>query len=152
MTNGSIQAPLWSYKLGLDNGWIPTDPRTSVGKCAALGVPAAQPFNGNYLPWQTGGEGAGDIPPSVTVSYPWPPTKISDALAAPPLMPQYTPTGVVTTLPPPTFTATNDNINGWYDSGDTAPAPTPISGCSYPNAWDAPPGLALPITGCSPGA
>ncbi|KAF9648416.1 hypothetical protein BDM02DRAFT_3129101 [Thelephora ganbajun] len=148
---GSQNAPLWSYKLGLDNGWMPKDPRQSQGKCAALGVTAARPFDGKYLPWQTGGDGAGNIPPSVTSSFPWPPATISNARVVPSLLPQYTPAGSISTLPPPTFTATDVKINGWYDSGDTAPAPTPIPGCPYPNAWGAPDDLALPIAGCTPG-
>jgi len=149
--NGRVEAPLWSYKLGLDNGWMPKDPRDSQGKCAALGVTPTQQFDGTYLPWQTGGEGAGDIPPSATASFPWPPVSITN-IGAPSLMPQYTPTGVVTTLPPPTFTATNVDIDGWFNSGDTAPAPTLISGCSYPNAWVPPLDVPLPIPGCSAGA
>ncbi|KAF9644373.1 hypothetical protein BDM02DRAFT_3122006, partial [Thelephora ganbajun] len=149
--NGKVEAPLWSYKLGLDNGWMPKDPRQSQGKCAALGVTAARPFDGKYLPWQTGGDGAGNIPPSVTSSFPWPPATISNARAVPSLLPQYTPAGSISTLPPPTFTDTNVKINGWYDSGDTAPAPTPIPGCPYPNAWGTPDDLALPIAGCTPG-
>ena len=129
---------------------MPTDPRKSQGKCAALGVSLGT-FNGTYLPWQTGGDGAGNIPATATNSFPWPPTTISNAAGVPSLLPVYTPTGVVSTLPPPTFTATKVTISGWYDSGDTAHAPTPIPGCSYPNAWNAPAGVALPISGCSAG-
>lgn len=151
MSNGSIQAPLWSYKLGLENGWIPPDPRKSQGKCAALGV-ALGSFNGSYLPWQTGGDGAGNIPATATNSYPWPPVTISNAGVLPSLLPVYTPTGVITTLPPPTFTATKVTINGWYDSGDTNPAPTPIPGCAYPNAWAAPSNISAAIPSCSAGS
>lgn len=150
MQNGSIGAPLWSYKLGLENGWMPTDPRKSQGKCAALGVSGE--FNGEYLPWQTGGDGAGNIPATVTASYPWPPATISDAGGRPSVLPQYTPTGSISTLPPPTFTATKVTIDGWYDNGDTMPAPTPISGCSYPDAWGTATDIAVPIAGCTPGA
>ena len=150
--NGRVESPLWSYKLGLDNGWLPKDPRDSQGKCAALGVTPAQPFSGSYLPWQTGGDGAGSIPPSVTASYPWPPVSIVGG-GAPSIMPQYTPTGSITTLPPPTFTPSNPNVDGWYNTGDTAPAPTPIPGCAYPSAWASPSAEAvLPIASCSPGA
>ena len=146
MANGSIGSPLWSYQLGLENGWIPTDPRKSQGKCAALGVSAGN-FSGTYLPWQTGGDGAGNLPATATASYPWPPVTISTG-GPPSVLPQYTPAGSISTLPPPTFTATKVNINGWYDSGDTMPAPTPVSGCSYPNAWASPTTIAVPIAGC----
>ena len=147
MANGSIRAPLWSYRLGLENGWMPTDPRKSQGKCAALGVNSQ--FSGTYLPWQTGGDGAGSIPASVSALYPWPPATISNG-GAPAVLPQYTPTGSISTLPPPTFTATKVSINGWHDSSDTVLAPTPISGCSYPNAWASENG-GVAVAGCSPG-
>jgi hypothetical protein len=28
--NNSPRSPLWSYRLGLQNSWIPTDPRVAV--------------------------------------------------------------------------------------------------------------------------
>ncbi|KAF9783831.1 glycoside hydrolase family 5 protein [Thelephora terrestris] len=149
MQNGSIGAPLWSYQLGLQNGWIPSDPRTSQGKCDALGVTGK--FDGTYLPWQTGGSGAGNVPASVSASYPWPPATISSG-GVPSVLPQYTLSGSISTLPPPTFTATKVTIDGWYDSGDTLPAPTPMPGCPYPNAWGGPTTIAVPIAGCTPAA
>jgi hypothetical protein len=33
-----MPSPLWSYQLGLQTGFMPTDPRHSVGIRAALGV------------------------------------------------------------------------------------------------------------------
>ena len=145
-----MRAPLWSYKLGLENGWMPKDPRKSRGKCAALGV--TNQFNGTYLPWQTGGDGAGSIPTSISASYPWPPSTISNAGGPPSVLPQYTPTGSISTLPPPTFTATKVSLNGWHESSDNVPAPTPIAGCTYPNAWAADTAdVAVPIAGCLPG-
>ncbi|KAF9783809.1 glycoside hydrolase [Thelephora terrestris] len=149
MANGSIGAPLWSYQLGLQNGWISPDPRKSQGKCAALGVTGE--FNGTYLPWQTGGGGAGNVPASVSASYPWPPATISGG-GVPSVLPQYTLTGSISTLPPPTFTATKVTIDGWYDTGDTLPAPTPMPGCAYPNAWGPVTQLPVPIAGCTPAA
>ena len=126
---------------------MPTDPRQSQGKCAALGV--AGNFTGTYLPWQTGGEGAGNIPATVSASYPWPPATISGG-GVPSVLPQYTPTGTISTLPPPTFTATKVTIDGWYDTGDTMPGPTTMPGCAYPNAWGTATDVAVPITGCTP--
>jgi glucan 1,3-beta-glucosidase len=121
---------------------MPTDPREAVGMCASLGVSGGAPFDGTYPePWMTGGAGAGDIPPSVSAQYPWPPSSISSAGAAGSLLPTYTPTGTIPTLPPPSLTATPttsvDVGDGWFDPQDTAGAMTPVAGCSYPNAWDA---------------
>ncbi|KAJ7351362.1 hypothetical protein DFH08DRAFT_992784 [Mycena albidolilacea] len=42
--DGGIPSPLWSYQFGLQTGFMPTDPRHSVGICAALGV-VKDPFD-----------------------------------------------------------------------------------------------------------
>jgi hypothetical protein len=57
---GVVRSPLWSYRLGLQNGFMPTGPRDSVGVYAALGV-AKDPFTGVFSAWQTGGAGVGTI-------------------------------------------------------------------------------------------
>ncbi|KAG1804107.1 glycoside hydrolase family 5 protein [Suillus subaureus] len=142
-TTNSVQSPLWSYQLGLQNGWIPTDPRTAVGTCAALGVTGPQ-FDGVYEAYQTGGPGAGTIVASSVTSYgQYPPTPINGLTvgAIQSLLPTYTSTSAVPTLPPPTFSPSPSPSvsagNGWFDSGDTGLAPTQVQGCTYPNAWDA---------------
>ncbi|KAG6917252.1 hypothetical protein DXG01_003284 [Tephrocybe rancida] len=140
-TAGIVESPLWSYQLGLRNGWIPKDPRTALGTCAALGV-SGPSFDGTFEPWQTGGAGAGTIAATSTAIYPWPPATISNAGVPGNQLPTYTPTGTVATLAPPTLTASAtksiDVGNGWYDAQDTTGAPTPIAGCTYPpDAWDA---------------
>ncbi|KAJ7054682.1 glycoside hydrolase family 5 protein [Mycena amicta] len=147
--NGIVGAPLWSYKLGLDEGWMPTDPRNSIGACAARGV-ANAPFDGTYSAWQTGGAGAGTIAATATAEFgTWPPTSIANvAPAVMTVMPTYTPTASVTTLayttPIPSGTVTAAAVtatptvpvgNGWKDSGDTALAMTAVKGCAYPDAW-----------------
>ncbi|KAJ7846590.1 glycoside hydrolase superfamily [Mycena olivaceomarginata] len=66
-TDGVVRAPLWSYQLGLEGGWMPTDPRTANGKCAAIGTQGT-PFDGTFNAWQTGGEGAGTIDPAAISS------------------------------------------------------------------------------------
>lgn len=107
----------------------------------ACGPPAGPIFADSFQPWMTGGAGAGVIAPAQTSPYPYPPL----TLEAPPypasLLPSYTSTGAISTLPPPTYTntkgATINAGNGWFDAQDKMAAPTPIAGCSYPNAWDA---------------
>jgi aryl-phospho-beta-D-glucosidase BglC (GH1 family) len=146
-TSGTVEAPVWSYQLGLQNGWLPTDPRVATGKCRALGG-TQEPFAGTYSAWQTGGPGAGTIAPIETVSFPWPPTTISDiqgAIYA--ALPTYTPTGTIPTLPPPQLTPSVSQENGWFDAQDTAGAMTAISGCTYPNAWDSS-GVVAPTVPC----
>lgn len=126
--------------MGLEGGWIPEDPRTAVGTCAALGV-TGQEFDGNFEPWQTGGAGAGDIPAASTSQFPWPPATIAGVNVAVTQLPSYTSTAPIVSLPPPTMTATAtksvDFGSGWLNAQDTALAPTAIAGCQYPDAWDA---------------
>jgi len=147
-TSGEVESPLWSYSLGLTNGWIPKDPRTASGKCKALGV-GDPVFSGTYSSWQTGGAGAGLL---ASAAYPWPPATLSGlGGAAYAALPTYTPTGVVTTLPPPQITATVSQGNGWFNAKDTAGAMVTVAGCPYPNAWDSAAAVA-PTAACPAGA
>ncbi|TFK88056.1 glycoside hydrolase family 5 protein [Polyporus arcularius HHB13444] len=136
---GRVEAPLWSYKLGLDNGWIPTDPREAQGLCASLNLGGNTPWNGTYQPWQTGGSGAGTIAATALASFSqYPPPAISNVNGEDPAqLPMYTATSAVPTLPTPTtFTAaTTTGGDGWADPADTSLAAVPIAGCVYPNAW-----------------
>jgi len=139
--DNSPRAPLWSYKLGLDNGWIPKNPRDATGHCAAVGVAPGAPFDGNFQPYQTG-DGSGVIAPAILASFgEWPPTSIGLVPDAA-LLPTYTATGPVPTLPPatypaPTPAATIDGGDGWFNDADTVPGMSTVAGCPYPNAWDA---------------
>ena len=142
-TSSHVEAPLWSYKLGLEQGRMPTDPRTALGRCAALGI-SGPSFDGTYLSWQTSGAGAGTISPASISSYPYLPTSIAGltAGAIQAHLPTYTLTcSPVPTFPPPTFSpsppASVSIGNGWFDSNDQALSPTEVSGCSYLNVWDA---------------
>lgn len=124
-----------------------------MGKCAEVGI-AGAPFNGQYAPWQTGGSGAGTIVPSFVSQYgQWPPALkggFNHTTVAASLLPMYTSTGLVASLPPLTLTASATHSisvgNGWFDPSDSAPGVTAIAGCTYPNAWSA---VSLPIpTAC----
>lgn len=133
---GLVESPAWSYSLGLQEGWMPTDPRSAVGAC---GNPT--PFAGPLSAWQTGGSGAGTIAASATSSITWPPTSISNGGFATAL-PSYTPTGTVATLPAAVFTGTSKASgsqttggNGWFDPSDTASGMVAIATCSYLDPW-----------------
>ena len=150
-TTNTVRAPLWSYSLGLAQGWMPADPRTASGKCQSLDANMA-PFDGTFAPWMTGGAGAGNIAPAATQGLAWPPAEFTDVpQASMASLPQYTATGTVSTLPPPSFSAsaTASVGNGWFDASDNAPAVTPIAGCAYPDAWDAE-DAQIPVSGCLP--
>jgi glucan 1,3-beta-glucosidase len=133
---------LWSYSLGLQLGYIPTDPRKALGICKGLGVTGTN-FDGNYLPWQTGGAGAGTIDPASVAAFPYPPATISNVAAgAMAFLPTYAQSGQLSTLPPatPTAKATKsvDYGDGWYNSADNSGMATPIASCTYaPDAWSA---------------
>lgn len=149
--SGVVEAPQWSYSLGLQNGWMPLDPRTASGICADQGI-----WSPPLQPWQTGGAGAGQVAASVIQEYAWPPATISNAGAVT-LLPSYTPTGTVATLPPPTFTVTSGKSvstanagKGWQNASDTAGEMVAIATCSYLNPWIGP-GVAPPSPLCQSG-
>ncbi|TDL22949.1 glycoside hydrolase [Rickenella mellea] len=152
-TTGKDNSPLWSYKAGLEGGWMPTDPRTATGTCAKLGN-AAPAFAGPYSSWQTGGAGAGTIAASASAQFPWPPASLNGGGAPASLAYTYTQTGPIPTLPPPTLTLTGAaasktaGVNGWKDPQDTVGDYVTVAGCTYPNAWDAT-GAALPAAQCT---
>ncbi|KIY43608.1 glycoside hydrolase family 5 protein, partial [Fistulina hepatica ATCC 64428] len=134
---GKVPSPAWSYQLGLQHGWMPTDPRSAMGQCKNT-----DPWTPPLQAWQTGGSGAGDIPASVTNSLVWPPATVSNAGAVT-LLPSYTPTGTVPTLSPPKFsfsaaTATPSVGNGWMNSADTAGMMVNIPACRYLDPWVGP--------------
>ncbi|EJD51876.1 glycoside hydrolase [Auricularia subglabra TFB-10046 SS5] len=134
---GKVLTPMWSYSLGLQNGWMPDDPRTVIGTCAGLGYGYDSPFDGQYQPWQTSGQGA-VLAPSTTEDYTWPPPTLVDQANAAQL-PTYTPTGELPKLPMPT----GMKGTGWFNQQDTQGAYVPVSGCTYPDPWSAN-GIAIP--------
>lgn len=137
-----MAAPFWSYKLGLEQGWIPKDPRKSVGKCHSLGV-TKDTFDGNYQPWQTGAlsDPTPTIPADYIASNPWPPATLSHADVPVSLMPTYTSTATVITLPVPMFTGAppeaTAGLDGWFNDDDTGGGASPIEGCFYPDPYAA---------------
>lgn len=133
---GKVESPMWSYTLGLQEGWMPKDPRSSVGTCRKAGV--NQPFDGTFSAYQTGGKGAGTVAATFVAEFgDWPPASISGADAA--FVPTYTATGAVPTLSPPVYTLRNgtqvNGGSGWFNNADTGGAPVNITGCKYPDPW-----------------
>lgn len=136
--SGEIGSPLWSYQLGLRNGWLPSDPRTFQGKCLSLGS-AQDIFNGSYAPWQTGGA-TSSIPESSSQSFPWPPPTLSVAQVDISLLPTYTNTAPIITLPPATFTnapsQATSSVDGWFDQNDIEGGVVTVAGCPYPDEYN----------------
>ena len=147
-SSGKVESPAWSYQLGLEQGWMPKDPRAASGVCGN-----SAPWTPPLAPWQTGGTGAGLNVQSSGMQ--WPPVSLTNAgpLAS---LPFYTPTGTVVTLPGPTFTqSSGSNVkidvgNGWANPSDTRGMYAPIPSCTYLDPWCGP-SAALPAT-CGSGA
>ncbi|KAJ7605280.1 glycoside hydrolase superfamily [Mycena polygramma] len=145
-TDGVVRSPLWSYQLGLEGRWMPTDPRSANGACASLGV-SDPAFDGTFSAWQTGGAGAGTIAASATAQFgQWPPATLSHVSVAATLLPSYTATASIASLTyitpaasgsAATVTPTVSLGSGWFDAADTACMVTAVAGCTYPDAWSA---------------
>lgn len=148
--SGQIEAPFWSYSLGLQEGWMPTDPRLSEGVCG--GVSPA----GELTPDQLGAPGSWQgWSESVIAANPWPPTTLQPSGYAATALPQYTQSASAITLGMPTFTAASKTVSagdGWFDAADQVPMFTPVASCTYPDAWDATAVAVPPACGNAQGA
>ncbi|KAF9524461.1 glycoside hydrolase family 5 protein [Crepidotus variabilis] len=136
--SGKIEIPLWSYSLGWQNGWIPKDPRDTIGACQTFSKKEPKPFDGQYAPWATGTTSS--IPDATRAAFPWPPAKVSHAQLPVNILPTYTNTAPIITLPPATFTAApakiTEPVKGWFDSKDSEGGISPIQGCQYPDRYN----------------
>ncbi|KAI0653381.1 hypothetical protein C8Q70DRAFT_1059371 [Cubamyces menziesii] len=95
---GTLRSRAWTPSLGIEQNWIPTDPRTVLVKCESLQADPV-PFDGTYQPCMTGGAGAGTIAPSATQGFAWPLAQLTDIPAAGMVpLPQYTATPTIATL------------------------------------------------------
>jgi glucan 1,3-beta-glucosidase len=143
--SGKVETPAWSYQLGLEQGWMPKDPRQAMGACGN-----SNPWTPPLKPWQTGGSGAGLNVQSDGLQ--WPPTSIT---SGGPLesLPAYTPTGTIVTLPGPAFTqSSGSNVkidvgSGWANPSDTRGMYVPIQSCSYLDPWVGPTAAPPPVCG-----
>ncbi|KAF7353600.1 Glycoside hydrolase [Mycena venus] len=126
-TAGKIEAPQWSYQLGLQEGWMPTDPRQAVGQLAVR-VQVRSPTDVvNGLSWP---------PPSIV---------FANGVTSPAnVLPTFAPSGSPLTLPGPTITpasgqpsatASVNDGSGWANPQDQAGMMKPVAGCSYLDPW-----------------
>ncbi|KAF9023942.1 hypothetical protein BDZ89DRAFT_143586 [Hymenopellis radicata] len=79
---------MWHYRLRLQHGWMPADPREAINYCGGR-----QLFDGSYAASATGN--AASMQPTPSLAFP--PAKISPSFDAT-LLPKYTATGSVNTL------------------------------------------------------
>jgi glucan 1,3-beta-glucosidase len=154
-TNAALPQPnaMWHYRLGLQQGWIPEDPRSVVGHCIAAGVEPYE-FYTYTAPGMTGADPNAQIQ---TGQFTWPPANFTDVGAGQmSSLPQYTPTATPVTLPGPTHTPPGkqeafDFGSGWYKANDNARREfAPIAGCTYMNEYQAAT-MAIPAGACGAG-
>lgn len=132
---GYPSSPAWHYKLGLEQGWLPKDPRVAGGWCKANGFcTGCSEFNGTFPVTATGAATAVTIAADQVASYGvWPPTSMGPSFTASQIkmFPTFTQTASPITLAvaSPTFSAQG---GGWANPSDTAGAYTTVAGCPYP--------------------
>ncbi|KAJ7846560.1 hypothetical protein B0H14DRAFT_2584019, partial [Mycena olivaceomarginata] len=105
--DGGMLSPLWSYQFGLQTGFMPTDPRHSVGICAALDI-VKDPSMMSSARGRRTGTGAGTIASTAVQSG-----IAAEAPATP--LPTHIAAASIACL---TFM-------------------TPVAGCTYPDTWKA---------------
>ncbi|KAL8277511.1 hypothetical protein RQP46_010066 [Phenoliferia psychrophenolica] len=146
-TLGRVANPLWNYQLGLQQGYIPANPRLARNTCPSLLAAAGVSVSQNSAPplsaWMTGGVGAGTIIPTdqLTSYGAWPPLSLGATPAA--NLPTFTATGAVITMAPaarptsfPAGYSSSVNVgSGWADKADTGGWAVSVDGCAYPDAW-----------------
>ncbi|KAL8279683.1 hypothetical protein RQP46_007996 [Phenoliferia psychrophenolica] len=158
-TLGKIANPMWNYQLGLAQGYVPKDPRGSVGSCPILVSQQGVSMSSNPAPtlssWMTGGSGAGTIvATAILASFSaWPPATLGITPVS--NLPTYTSTAAISTLSaltptsyPSGYSSSTNPGNGWAQSSDTTPWYTPVAGCTYPDPWS---GVAatIPTAACT---
>ncbi|SCV70898.1 BQ2448_3660 [Microbotryum intermedium] len=128
--------PMWSYSMGLQQGYIPPNPRKSQGHCRRLIADAGRPqpkvvpYSGKLTSWQTGaGPDSGANMDRGNIS--WPPETIG--LGEPfgniyktSELPRYAETAAEGPLKIPGVPRSMAGPR-WYE---------PIEGCEYLDAWE----------------
>lgn len=148
---GYPSSPMWHYRLGWQNGWIPQDPRSAGGFCSRLGVSGDQ-FNGQFPASATGGSPNPTIDASEQALNAFPPKTLAPSIGSGQmsLLPTLTQTGTPITLATPSHDASVTIGNGWANPSDTVGAYVTVAGCSYPDEYNAQ-SDAVPNAACTGG-
>lgn len=125
--------PMWSYKLGLQEGWMPENPATdpegaceSVGSRFGVAISSTTLWQSTFSDWMTGGAATYTVVPTSSGNN-WPPSVVSGSNSATfslATIPSYAQTGSVITLPVANMTSSTKptatvSIDGWENSADT---------------------------------
>lgn len=146
--------PMWHYRLGVQEGWIPMNPHEADGFCVGPGGVPASIFDQKFAPNMLGNNVA-PMPASQTQQYAWPPTLSGYNAASMAAIPQLTQTGTPSSLPAPTFTkpGTSETIDagdGWANPSESRGAYVQVANCKYPAVYDTPENI--PANACGAGA
>lgn len=147
--------PMWHYRLGVQEGWIVSNPHEADGFCVSAGGVSPAPFDFKYSSPNMIGSSITPMAAAQTDQYAWPPTMVSYNAASMSAIPQLTQTGTITPLPMPTnvkpgSTETISAGNGWANTADARPAYTAVANCKYPAVYDT--GDVIPPGACGAGA
>lgn len=132
---GYAPSPMWHYQLGLQQGWLPADPRVAGGYCGSVAQVGGNQFAGTYPASATGGVATPSLDPVSVSNYSiWPPTSMGPSFTQSQiaLFPTLTQTGSPVTLATQAHPTTMTVGSGWQDAQDTVGAWASVSGCSYP--------------------
>ncbi|WVQ81392.1 hypothetical protein IAT38_003516 [Cryptococcus sp. DSM 104549] len=154
---GYPTSPMWHYKLGLEQGWMPKDPRAAGGICKSIIGEGSGQFGGTYPASAVGSFAAGATPTidadQLASHDVWPPTVMSPestfSAAQISLFPTLTRTGTPNVLPTPTHPANVTLGGGWAFAADTTGAWVRVAGCDYPNEYNATAYSNLPTAVCT---
>ncbi|BEI87920.1 uncharacterized protein CcaverHIS019_0106380 [Cutaneotrichosporon cavernicola] len=146
---GYAASPMWHYQLGLEQGWLPKDPRVAGGFCKRNGYcPGCAEFAGTYPASATGGASQA-IVAAESASY----SNMAQAIVSPAwivgsqsLLPTLTQTGTPITLAVPAESA--KWLSGWTNPNDKVGAWVQVAGCPYPGAYDGNDASAMPSALC----
>ncbi|KAJ1306352.1 hypothetical protein OPQ81_007358 [Rhizoctonia solani] len=132
LRTGQVNSPLWSYKLGLERGYMPTDPRTAAGSCGN-----SNPRTTTFTP-----HNQNTITAAYRSAHPFPPRTIVDATGG---LATYTETGTPIIMPGPEFSGVSVPTK---QSGTWEHDWAPVAGCTYPDSWNA---VGAAVPGCATG-
>jgi glucan 1,3-beta-glucosidase len=130
---GQVNSPLWSYKLGLERGYMPTDPRTAAGSCGNSDPRTTTTFTPHTQ---------NSITAAYRAAHPFPPTNIVDATGT---LASYPETGAPVIMPSPEFKGFSVPTT---QSGTWANDYAPVAGCTYPDPWN---GVGVAVPACATG-
>ncbi|CAO1635228.1 unnamed protein product [Sympodiomycopsis kandeliae] len=151
-TNNTIN-PSWNYKLGLQEGWMPTNINDVVASgCSSA---ASTSWKGSFQPWQTGHADSYQV--TLASNNQWPPATISSGGTGGPSsmtipassLPTLAQNSPIFTVPNPTYSASYKNqpiatVGAWFNSNDKALMYGYPDGCPhvdpYYNGSSLPPG------------